>query len=269
MGTQGKSTLRTYPSGRVPTEIVHDVAKLVGFAQFYSKFIPQFKLRIAPLRNLITMFEYTDPIKSHWTTAAQDFIEDIKQAILLDPCLMQFNHQQLIVLCTDFSSCGFGYVLCQPENNEASTAAINAYQSGTDFSFMTKSSRAALHPVVFGTQRCRGIKVCLHSHLGKGFSGDYAMNKCRHYLFGQRFVWVTNCYATKFILSYDSANHAILCLQMRLMKWDVDIVHKNTSRMRTTGLALALTCALTHYSRPILTSHGCYASKTLPQPCSQ
>jgi hypothetical protein len=38
-------------------EIVRDVAKLVGFAQFYSKYIPQFELQIAPLHNLITMFE--------------------------------------------------------------------------------------------------------------------------------------------------------------------------------------------------------------------
>jgi hypothetical protein len=53
------------------------------------------------------------------------------------------------------------------------------------------------------------------------------MNKCRHYLFGQQFVWVTNCYAIKLILSHDGANHAILHLQMRLMGWDVDIVHRN------------------------------------------
>ncbi len=166
-------------------EIVRDVAKLVGFTQFYSKLIPQFELRIVPLRNLITMFEYTDPIKPHWTMAAQDSFEDIKHAILFNPCLMRFNHQRLIVLRTDFSSRGFGYVLCQPGNNEASTAAMIAYQSGADFSFMTKSTTAALHPVAFGTQPCRGKKVCLHSHLGKGFSGDYGMNKCRHYLFGQ------------------------------------------------------------------------------------
>jgi hypothetical protein len=138
-----------------------------------------------PLCNLIKMFEYTDPVKLHWTTAAQDSFEDIKQAILLDPCLMQFNHQRLIVLWTDFSSCGFGYVLCQPGNNEASTAAMNAYQSGADFSFMTKPSTAALHPVAFGARHCRANEVCLHSHLGEGFSKDYAMNKCCHYLFGQ------------------------------------------------------------------------------------
>jgi hypothetical protein len=82
---------------------------------------------------------------------------------------MQFNHQQLIILCTDFSSCGFGYMLCQTGNNEASTAAMNAYQSGADFSFMTKSSTAALHLVAFGDN-----KVCLHFTLplGQGiFSG--------------------------------------------------------------------------------------------------
>jgi hypothetical protein len=147
------------------------------------------------------MFEYTDPVKPHWTTAAQDSFKDIKQAILLDPCLMQFNHQWLIVLCTDFSSCGFGYVLCQSGNNEASTSVIKAYQSGVDFSFMTKLSTTALHPVAFGARRCRGNKACLHSLLGEGFSGNHALNKCRHYVFGQQFVWVTNCYKIKFIPS--------------------------------------------------------------------
>jgi hypothetical protein len=106
---------------------------------------------------------------------------------------------------------------------------MNAYQSGSDFSFMTKTSAAVLHLVAFGARHCRGNEVRLHSHLGEGFSGDWAINKCRHMLFGQRFVWVTNCYVICFILSYDSANHAILCLQMRLMCWDVDIVHRNNS----------------------------------------
>ena len=46
-------------------------------------------------------------------------------------------------------------------------------------------------------------------------------------LFGTRFVWVTDCYAIRFILSYDGNNPAILRLQMRLMCWDVDIVHRN------------------------------------------
>jgi hypothetical protein len=37
---------------------------------------------------------------------------------------------------------------------------------------------------------------------------------------------VTDCYAIKFILLYEGGNPAILRLQMRLMCWDVDIVHR-------------------------------------------
>ncbi len=44
--------------------------------------------------------------------------------------------------------------------------------------------------------------------------------------FGHQFVWVTDCYAVKFILSDDGSNSAILQLQMCLMCWDVDIVHQ-------------------------------------------
>jgi hypothetical protein len=127
-------------------EIIQDVAKNVGFAQFYSKFIPQFELHVSPLCNSTTNIEYTEPI------TAQELFEDIKQAILLDTCLQHFNYQRLIVLQSNFSSRGFGYVVCQPGNNTASTKAINAYRSGADFSFMTKTSSAVLHPVAFGEQ---------------------------------------------------------------------------------------------------------------------
>ncbi len=40
-------------------------------------------------------------------------------------------------------------------------------------------------------------------------------------------MWGTDCYAIQFILSYDGAKHAILCLQMCLMGWDVEFGHQN------------------------------------------
>jgi hypothetical protein len=153
-------------------ETVHNVAKLIGFAQFYSKFIPHFELQIAPLCELTMKFEYTDAVASHWTTAAQDALSNVKEAILSDPCLKQFDHHHLIVLRTDFSSHGFGYVACQPGNNDALTAAMDAYQCSSEFSFMEKSSMVVLHLVAFGAWRCRGNEIRLHSHLGKGFAGD-------------------------------------------------------------------------------------------------
>ena len=104
---------------------------------------------------------------------------------------------------------------------------MKAYRSGADFSFMTKDSSAKVCPVAFGGHQCSGNEIRLHSHLGKCFAGDWAMNKNRRILFGQRFVWVADCYAACFILSYDGNNPAILRLQMRLMCWDVDIIRRN------------------------------------------
>jgi hypothetical protein len=52
-------------------EIIRDVTKIVDFAQFYSKFIPQFELQISPLRDLTTKFEYMDPVALHWSPDAQ------------------------------------------------------------------------------------------------------------------------------------------------------------------------------------------------------
>jgi hypothetical protein len=95
---------------------------------------------------------------------------------------------------------------------------------------MTKDAKGVLRPVAFGRQHCRGNEV-LHSHLGESFAGDWAINKNRHMLFSTRFVWVTDCYAIRFILSYNVNNLAVLRLQMRLMCWDMDIVHRNDINM--------------------------------------
>jgi hypothetical protein len=168
LATSNHQLLEHWPQ----SETVRDVAKLIGFALFYREFIPNFKLRIAPLCKLTTQFEYTDAVAPHWTTTAQDTLSDVKEAILSDPCLKRFDHHRLIVLRTNFSSHGFGYVVCHSGDNHASTAAMVAYQRGSDFSFMAKSSTAVLHPVAFGAWRCRGNEIRLHSHLGGDFAGD-------------------------------------------------------------------------------------------------
>ena len=151
----------------------------------------------------------------------------MQKAILHDHCLKWYNHQKLLVLRTDFSANGFGYVALQPSNDEASLSAIHTCMRGGNFLFMTKDSTAVLHPVAFGYRRTCGNKKRLHSHLGECFSGDWAINKCCHMCFGQRFTWTTDCHVIKFILSYEGKNPAILRLQMRLMCWDMDIEHRN------------------------------------------
>jgi hypothetical protein len=204
--------LQTWP----PPERMHNVEKFIRFAQFYLIFIHHFEICIAPLRELTTL-KYTEFIAPHWTAAAQAALDDMKEAILSDPCSLRFDYQKLIVLRIVFSKDGFGFVLCQLVSDNSTLKAVQEYWDGKGFSFMTKKSSAVLHPDCFGVRRSRGNEVWLHSHLGKGFAGAYAINKCCHMLFGQQFVWVADCYAFKFILSYQGDNSAILYLQMRLL----------------------------------------------------
>jgi hypothetical protein len=110
-------------------------------------------------------------------------------------------------------------------DNDAFRDAMHKCIQGGSFNFTTKDSTALLHPVAFGCCCTRRNKKRLT--FGEAFLGNYAINKCRRMAFGQRFVWVTDCYALKFILSYDGQNPRILRLQMRIMCWDMVIKHRN------------------------------------------
>ncbi len=84
-----------------------------------------------------------------------------------------------------------------------------------------------LHCPLVGCRCTRGNEKHLHSHLGEGFSGNWSINECRHMCFGQRFLWVNDCYAIKFSRSYDGHNPSILRLQMQFMCWEMGIEHRN------------------------------------------
>jgi hypothetical protein len=72
--------LETWP---IP-EIVCDVARFIGFAQFYSKYIHHFELRVTPLWELTIKREYTNPVAGIWTDACQRSFNDIWEAIISD-----------------------------------------------------------------------------------------------------------------------------------------------------------------------------------------
>ena len=148
-----------------------------GFLQFYSNFIPHFEVRSLPLRDIMTR-EYTEPVGDLWTQEANSTFEDLKKLVLSDPCLCRIDHSKLTVLRTDFSCLEFGYVVCRPGDDECSLEITMQYMSGNGFGFMTKSgNQGTLHPVAFGLQRTQGNEKSLHSYLGEGFAGDWAINK--------------------------------------------------------------------------------------------
>jgi hypothetical protein len=206
--------------------IVRNVAKFVGLMKFYSCFIPNFEVRITPLREILQE-DYTTPFGNMWTSEASAAFNGICNAILNNPCLHRYDHCKFLVLQTDFSGEGFGYITCQPANNNASLQAMHKCMQGGTFDFMTKDSSNMLHLVAFGCRRTGSKEKCLHSHLGEALRGNYAINEYCHPAFGHCFVWITDCFALKFILSYNKRRPAILRLQTRFMCWDRVIEHRN------------------------------------------
>ena len=98
---------------------------------------------------------------------------------------------------------------------------------GGDCKVLQKDSKLLLRTTGFGLRKTRGRESSLHSHLGEGFCLNWSINRNRAKLWGVRFTAITDCYALKFILSYDGPNAVILQLQMRLMLWSMDLHHRN------------------------------------------
>jgi hypothetical protein len=152
------------------------VASFVGFLQFYSKFIPCFELQAEPLHEIMKQ-EYTKEIGPMWMTEAQAKFDDLRQSVLSDSCLQWFDPAKLTVLCTDLSAKGFGYIVCQPGDNDVSLELVSQFMSGNVFHFLTKQGDGVLYPVATGSRcLCRNERY-LHLYLGKAFCGDFAMNK--------------------------------------------------------------------------------------------
>ena len=215
-------------------EIVRDVMSLIGFAQFYSIYIPFLEVMIKDLRALCTGVgsDYDQTIRREkWTDECQKQWDFIKKSILDDPCLSQYEPDRRFYLKTDFAQIGMGYVGCQPDSDPESLAAMNREIEGAACEFLTNAKDVGapprLRPMTMGSRKNRGYELRLHSHLGEGFALDWAINANRLYCWGsQRFTNISDCYSIKYLMGYEGKNPVILRLQLRLMLWPVDIVHR-------------------------------------------
>jgi hypothetical protein len=109
-------------------ETVHDVAKLIGLLNSTENpsLILNFELLLfvnSPQNlNILMLLHPTGQLQCRTTSA-------MSWKPFSQTHLKRFDHHCLIVLKTDFSSHGFGYVICQADDNKASTAAMDAYQT--------------------------------------------------------------------------------------------------------------------------------------------
>jgi hypothetical protein len=128
---------------------------------------------------------YTELVSDLWTSDARATFDDLRNSILCNPCLRRFNQKRLTVLRTDFLLKGFSYVVCQADDDDVSLALASQFMLGNGFHFLTKTNGSVLFPIAFGSRLPCENERHLHSYLGKGFCGDWAMNKVRHMCYGR------------------------------------------------------------------------------------
>ena len=179
---------------------------------------------MSKLRGL-TKLPYESRVDSVVTKEHHKERDDLTNSLIANPCLAYYEPNLRCYLSTYFPSRVFVYALKQPSRDTNFFATMNREISSGICDFLDEKSKAKFLPVAFGSRRARGDECKLHSHLGEGFYGDWAINKNRACLWTNRFTWITDCYALRSILTYDMPNPVLLRLQMRIMLWSVDIVH--------------------------------------------
>ena len=75
-------------------------------------------------------------------------------------------------MLTDFSKFGFGYNLCQPEDDPDSLAAMQREMEGGECDFLKAGLKFCLESTGFGSRRIQGGEKDLCSYLGEDFGLD-------------------------------------------------------------------------------------------------
>jgi hypothetical protein len=218
--------VRRWPN---PT-IIRDIAGLRGFCVFYSCYIPFMEVKCQNLRKLCTLEYETKVSPEMWTLECQDEWSFLKNSILSDPCCTQYDPTKRFYLKTNFANVGMGYVGCQPDNHPDSILTMLREMHGSECEFLKNSRDVGapprLRPICMGSRCNKGYELRLHLHLDEGFTLDWALGCVKLYCWGSRITSISDCYSLKFIMSYEGNNSVVLRLQMCLMLWAVDIVHR-------------------------------------------
>ena len=148
---------------------------------------------------------------AQWPGVSEEAWKAVVDGVLSDPCLQRWNSRLRFYIQTDFCAKGMAVVGIQPVNDPVLLDAMRHEMAGGQCEFLKDPPKGGfkdlvprLKPVCFGSQRCKGYELRLHSYLGEGFAGDWGMGKCSHYIWGARNTWITDQCALMFLLTYNS-----------------------------------------------------------------
>ncbi|CAI7886383.1 unnamed protein product [Closterium sp. NIES-54] len=131
---------------------------LLGFLNYYRKFIPDFSKRAAPLNKLLR-----EDQKWQWEEPQEEALKGLMEAVKSGAVLKLPNGKAPFVLYTDWSSVGMGAVLSQLEEGQEKVVA-------------------------FASRTCNPAEANYSSYEGEGLAAVWAVGHFRVYLQGRHFT---------------------------------------------------------------------------------
>ncbi|CAI7899682.1 unnamed protein product [Closterium sp. NIES-53] len=131
---------------------------LLGFLNYYRKFIPDFSKRAAPLNKLLR-----EDQKWQWEEPQEEALKGLMEAVKSGAVLKLPNGKAPFVLYTDWSSVGMGAMLSQLEEGQEKVVA-------------------------FASRTCNPAEANYSSYEGEGLAAVWAVGHFRVYLQGRHFT---------------------------------------------------------------------------------
>jgi len=175
----------------------------LGLTGYFRKFIKDYARIAKPLCDLTKKdMPFTfDEKELH-------AFETLQEKLTSRPVLALYNPKAFTELHTDASSCGYGAVLLQRQQD------------------------GCMHPVMYHSRRTTATESRYHSYELETLAIVYALERFRIYLQGIPFVVITDCSAVQLALRKKDVNPRISRWCMVLQNYDYKIEHRVSSRMQ-------------------------------------
>ena len=174
------------------------VKSFLGLIAYYQKFIKSFATIAAPMYNLTRQ---NLPHHVTWTKEAEEAFHLLKTALCEKPVLTAPNFEKPFILHTDASGTGIGAVLSQTIDNEE-------------------------HPVIFVSRKLLKHEMNYATVEKEALAVKWAIHHLRYYLWGRKFLLVTDHAPLKWMYRNKDKNDRITRWFLELQDYNFTVEHR-------------------------------------------
>ena len=219
--TQDKvKAIREAPQAKNLTEL----RSFLGLINYYSKFLPNLSLKLAPLYHLLNKKQ-----KWEWSTAQAKAFQTAQEALQGDSLLVHYDTQKPLILACDASPYGIGAVLSHimPDQQERPIAYTSRTLTAAEKNYSQLEKEALA--IIFATK------------------------KFHNFLYGRHFVIESDHKPLSFL--FDDKRSIPQMASSRIQRWALTLSAYRYSIRYKAGKHLCNADAFSRLPRPVTTTH--------------